>query len=109
MSAAAPTKQITRGSLFFWIVQTLLLPAFVCFAVTCIMRFSYRSQVLWQLGLALALVQIPFTALAFVFNLAASLGELLPKARIRIMFLEIAAAVAMIAAVFLWRGVYRVF
>jgi hypothetical protein len=98
-----------RGMLFFWIVQILLVPALACFVATSIMHFGHRSKHLWELGAAMALVQIPFTALCLVFTFAAATGELLPRPRIRFMYLEIVAAALMIALVFLWRGVYRVF
>ncbi len=98
-----------RGVIFFWMVQCLLLPALVCFVVTCAMRLGYRSPGLWRLGTAMSLVQIPFTALALVFSFAAGVGQLLPPPRIRLMYVEAAAAVVMIAMVFVWRGVYRVF
>lgn len=98
-----------RGLIFFWIVQILLVPTLLCFVATGIMRFGHRSRFLWELGAATALVQIPLTALALVFTFAAATGELLPRPRIRAMYLEIAAAVLLIVLVFLWRGVYRVF
>ena len=98
-----------RGLIFFWIVQVLLAPTVVCFVVTAVMRFTYRSRFLWELGAAMALVQIPFAALALVFAFAAGTGELLPKRQIRIMYLETMISIVMIAVVFLWRGVYRVF
>ncbi len=98
-----------RGLIFFWIAQVLLAPTLVCFLVTCVMRFGYRSRTLWELGAAMALVQIPFTALAAVFSFAAATGELLPRPQLRVLLFEIVAAVVMIALVFLWRGVYRVF
>ena len=106
--APVPTTS-RRGLIFFWIVQVLLVPALLCFAATTIMRFSHRSRLLWEFGAAMAMVQIPFTALALVFTFAASTGELLPKARIRFMYLETVAAILMIVLVFLWRGVYRIF
>lgn len=98
-----------RGLIFFWIVQVLLVPALVCFVATSIMRYGHHSPLLWKLGATMALMQMPFTALAAVFTFAAATGELLPRPRTRFMYLEIAAAVLMIAIVFLWRGVYRVF
>ena len=98
-----------RGLIFFWIVQILLIPALICFVATCVMRYSHRSKLLWELGAAMALVQVPFTAMALVFTYAAAIGELLPKPRTRTMYIEIAVAALMIALVFLWRGVYRVF
>lgn len=98
-----------RGLIFFWVVQILLLPALLCFAATGTLRFAYRSKVLWEFGAAMALVQIPFTALCLVFTIAAAVGELLPRPRLRFLYMEILAAVLMIVLVFLWRGVYRIF
>lgn len=108
-ASAGTTINSRRGLIFFWIVQVLLAPSLICFVVTGIMRFSFRSRLLWELGAAMALVQIPFTALATVFAFAAATGELLPRLRTRTMYLEILVSVMMIALVFLWRGVYRVF
>ena len=96
-----------RGRVFFWIVQILLLPTLVCFVVTLTMRFSGRSLVLWKTGVVTGLVQIPFTSLAFVFALATGMGDLLPKTRIRGMYVEIAVAALMITSVLLWSGVDR--
>lgn len=98
-----------RGVIFFWIVQALLVPALACFVATCAIRFGYRSPRLWQLGTLMSLAQIPCTGLAVVFTFAAGAGELLPRRRILMMYLEVTGAIVMIALVFLWRGVYLVF
>ncbi len=97
-----------RGLIFFWLVQVLIAPALICFLATCVMRLGYRPRLLWELGAAMALVQIPFAALAMVFTFAASTGELVTRTRLRTMCMEIAAAILMIVIVFSWRSVYRV-
>ena len=96
-----------RGLIFFWIIQILLVPALACFIATCVMRFGHRSRLIYEIGAAMALVQVPFTALALVFTFAARTGELLSRGRIRLLSLEIVVAVLMVSTVFLWRGVYR--
>jgi len=53
------------------------------------------------------LVQIPFAAMALVFVLAAGMGELLPKERLRGMYLELAGAALLVTLVLYWHGVYR--
>ena len=96
-----------RGTIFFWIVQILLLPVPVCFITTIVMRFHERTLTFWKIGIVSGLVQIPFAAMALVFVLAASLGELLPKERLRGLYLELAAAALLVTLVLCWHGVYR--
>lgn len=96
-----------RGTIFFWIVQILLLPVPVCFVATLVMRFHERTLTLWKIGVVSGLVQIPFAAMALVFVLAAALGELLPKQRLRGLYLELGAATLLVTLVLYWHGVYR--
>jgi hypothetical protein len=96
-----------RGAIFFWIVQILLLPVPVCFVTTLLMRFHERTLALWKIGVVSGLVQIPFAAMALVFVLAAAMGELLPRQRLRALYLELAAAALLVTLVLLWHGVYR--
>ena len=96
-----------RGSIFFWIVQILLLPVPICFVTTLLMRGHERTLTLWKVGIVSGLVQIPFAAMALVFVLAAGMGELLPKERLRGMYLELAVAALLVTLVLYWHGVYR--
>ena len=96
-----------RGVIFFWIIQILLLPVPVCFATTVLMRFHERTLTLWKIGIVSGLVQIPFAAMALVFVLAAGMGELLPKERLRGLYLELGAAALLVTLVLYWHGVYR--
>ncbi len=52
-------------------------------------------------------MQIPCVALAIVLAVAAGMGELLSRLRLRLLYFEIAGIVAVITLVFLSRGVYR--
>ncbi len=96
-----------RGEIFFWIAQVLLLPALLCFGATATLQAGNRAPVLLKVGSAMALLQIPCTAMAFLLGFAAGIGGILPKPRIRVMYVEVAFAVLLIAAVFLMRDVYR--
>jgi hypothetical protein len=96
-----------RGTIFFWIVQVLLLPVPICFVTTLLMRFHERTLALWKIGVVTGLVQIPFAAMALVFVLAAGMGELLPEERLRGMYLELAGAALLVTLVLYWHGVYR--
>lgn len=96
-----------RGLLFFWISQVLLCPTWVCFFVTLTMRYYGRTLPLWRVGVVTGLVQIPFTALAVVFTMASGIGELLPRAWIRALYVEVTIAALMITLVLFWHGVYR--
>ncbi len=97
-----------RGTAFFWIVQALLVPAWVCFLATVALKYGVPAPIFLKIGLATGLLQAPCTALAMVLALAAALGKLLPGARLRLLYLESAAALLTVTLVFLWRGVYRV-
>ena len=96
-----------RGTIFFWIVQILLLPVPVCFVTTLLMRFHERTLALWKIGVVSGLVQIPFAAMALVFVLAAGMSELLPKHRLRGLYLELVAAALLVTLVLYWHGIYR--
>jgi hypothetical protein len=96
-----------RGTVFFWIVQILLLPVPVCFSTTVLMRFHERTLSLWKIGIVSGMVQIPFAAMALIFVIAAGMGELLPKQRLRTMYLELTASALLITLVLYWHGVYR--
>jgi hypothetical protein len=96
-----------RGTIFFWIVQVLLLPVPVCFLVTLLMRFHERTLALWKVGIVTGLVQIPFAAMALIFVIAADMGQLLPKQWLRGLYLELSGAALMITLVLYWHGVYR--
>ncbi|HEU5403543.1 MAG TPA: hypothetical protein VFU86_19470 [Terriglobales bacterium] len=96
-----------RGNVFFWIAQVLLAPAWVCFAATVALRFGASSPILLKVGLANGFVQVPATALAFLFALTAGMGEILSRKRLVLLYSETAIAVAVITLVFLFRGVYR--
>jgi len=96
-----------RGTIFFWVVQILLLPVPVCFVATLLMRFYERTLTLWKVGIVAGLVQIPFAALALVFVIAAGMGNLLPKQQLRGLYAEITFATILITLVLLWHGVYR--
>jgi hypothetical protein len=96
-----------RGTIFFWIVQVLLLPVPVCFLVTVLMRFHERTLGLWKIGIVSGLVQIPFAAMALIFVIAAGMGQLLSAQRLRGLYLELSAAALMITLVLFWHGVYR--
>ncbi len=96
-----------RGTTFFWIVQILLLPVPVCFVTTMLMRFHERTLALWKVGIVSGLVQIPFAAMALVFVLAAGMGELLQKERLRGLYLELVVAALLVTLVLYWHGVYR--
>lgn len=96
-----------RGVIFFWIAQVLLLPTWICFGITAFMRFVERTLTLWQIGVVFGLVQVPFAALALIFLIAADFGNLIPKPRLRAMYLETTFAAVLITLVFLWRAVYR--
>jgi hypothetical protein len=96
-----------RGTIFFWIVQVLLLPVPVCFVVTLVMRFHERTLALWRVGIVTGLVQIPFTAMALIFVLAAGMGQLLPRQWVKALYAEIALAGLLITLVLSWHRVYR--
>ncbi len=95
-----------RGNVFFWIAQALLLPAWICFAVTAVLRLGATEPILLKVGLYAGLAQIPCAGLAILVSLTAGMGELLSRKRLQFLCLEITAAVAAIALVFVWRGVY---
>lgn len=96
-----------RGNVFFWMAQVLLVPAWVCFGATLTLRIGAPSPILLKVGFGAGLVQIPSTALAFLLALTAGMGEILSRARLRLLYLETAMAAGAITLVFLFRGVYR--
>jgi len=95
-----------RGNVFFWIAQVLLVPAWVCFALTLALRLSAFSPILLKLELAAALVQVPCAALAAIVTIASGMGELLSQPRLRLLYAEVVIGAAVITLVFLWQGVY---
>ncbi len=96
-----------RGAVFFWISQVLLVPAWLCFAVTVALRAGAGSPILLKTGLTCGLVQVPCTALAALLTLASAMGELLPKNRLLLLYFELVIAAAMITVVFVSRDAYR--
>lgn len=96
-----------RGTIFFWVVQVLLLPVPVSWIITLRMRFCARTLLLWKIGVVAGLVQIPFTAMALIFVIAAAMGHLLPGRRLTGLYLELATSGVMITSVLFWHGVYR--
>lgn len=95
-----------RGNIFFWIAQALLLPAWVCFAVTLALWVGASHPILLKVGIYSGLVQVPGTALAILVALTAAMGELLSRKRLQFLCAEIVIAAAAIAVTFAWRGVY---
>jgi hypothetical protein len=95
-----------RGNIFFSFAQLLLLPGWLCFAVTLALRLGGANPILLKTGLYSGLAQVPCTALAILLTLTAGMGELLSRKRLQFLSLEIVIAVAAITLVFLWRGVY---
>jgi hypothetical protein len=96
-----------RGTVFLWVIQALLLPVWVCFLATLVMRFHERTLALWKIGVVAGLVQIPFAAMALVFAVAAAMGQLLPTRQLRALYIEIALAGLLITLVLSWHSVYR--
>lgn len=96
-----------RGNVFFWMAQVLLVPAWVCFAVTLGLRLGATSPILLKVGFGAGLAQVPATALALLLALTAGMGEILSRGRLRVLYFETAIAVGTITLVFLFRGVYR--
>jgi hypothetical protein len=96
-----------RGTVFFWIAQALLLPVWICFVATLALRLGAANPILLKAGLYAGLAQIPCTALAILVSLAAGMGELLSRNKLRLLYLQLAVAAVAITLVFLWRAVYR--
>jgi hypothetical protein len=96
-----------RGTVFFWIVQALLAPAWVCFVATLTLRFGGSHPGVAKVGLATSLVQVPLTGVAVIFVLAAGLGKLLNRNSLLFLYLETFVSLVLVTFVFVWRGVYR--
>ncbi|MGE5113818.1 MAG: hypothetical protein ACM3JB_23380 [Acidobacteriaceae bacterium] len=95
-----------RGTIFFWIVQALLAPAWVCFVATLTLRFAGPHPAAAKVGLAAGLVQVPLTGVALIFVLAAGMGKLLNRNSLFFLYLETFVSLVLITFVFVWRGVY---